>query len=334
MRQLYRTAILSLIIILFISISALCATKVASKAKAKPKPKPVAVKPIEWAAKVNGDIVSMDRFNKLAEAVQKQYSGQISSETQSTVEVADETKKQILEQMIEAVELMQWAEREGLVINDKIIKAKIAEVKKGFPSNKEFHKSLAEQGMNINDLERDVTKQIIMEKLINIRAKNMAVSDEEMRAFYDKNSSVYGSAEKVHIEQAFFKQKNDADRIKKYLDGGGNFAGDDMGFIEKGQMMIADEAGVFDLKEGGISRVVNGDNGYYIFRVTGIDKGNQVAFDDAKSTIRTFLLTEKARAQFLKDFEAEKSNAKIIVNDKLKYLFEEKPVNTEPATAY
>jgi hypothetical protein len=68
--------------------------------------------------------------------------------------------------------------------------------------------------------------------------------------------------------------------------------------------------------------------------VTEIDYGNQIKFEDAKNTINKFLLTEKARAQFLKDFEAEKANAKITVNDKLKYLFDETPAVNESSTTY
>lgn len=242
-----------IIMVLFIAaLPSVAATKAISK-KTVSKPKPAAVKPavkrsLEWAAKVNDDTISMDLYNKRVDAAIKAISKYTSLEAAGAQTLIKDTKKSILEQMIEAVILLQWAEREGIEIKEKTIKARILQLKKSFPTAYEFHKSLAEQGLTPDDLERDIRRQMIAEKLMTMRSNALAVSDEEIKAYYDRVVELSGKEKK---------------------------------------------------------------------------------FDEEKDNIRKFLLKEKSRTQYLKDLEEEKSVAKIIVNEKLGYLFA--PVTSQEA---
>lgn len=290
--------------------------KTVAKAAVKPAPKPV-----EWAAKVNGDIISMDLYNKRVDAAIKEITKKISLEAAEEQGLLKETRKSILEQMIEAVILLQWADREGLEVSDKTIKTKIAELKKSFPTAHEFHKSLAEQGMTVDDLGRDIKKQVIIDKLMDMRAKAMAITDEEIRGFYDKNADLYIQKEKFHLQQVVMKDKKEIMAEKAKLDSGLIFRGDDLGFVEKGALPAADDAGVFNLKAGDMSGIISGEAGYSIYKVVEIMPGRETKFEDVKDNIRKFLLKEKGRTQYLKDLQEEKSNSKIILNETLGKLF-------------
>ena len=290
--------------------------KTAAKATVKP-----ALKPIEWAAKVNSDIISMDLYNKRVETALKDITSKTSMETADEQALVMETKKSILEQMIEAVILLQWAEREGIDVSDKTIKTKITEIKKSFPTAHEFHKSLAEQGMSVADLARDVKKQVIIDKLIDLRAKAGAISDEEIKGFYDKNSDLYVQKEKFHLKQIVAKNLKAIQAEKMKLDTGSVFGGDDLGFVEKGSLPISDESKVFGLKAGDISDLISGEAGYSIYKVVEVLPGRETKFEDVKDNIRRFLLKEKGRTQYMKDLQEEKSNTKIILNEKLGKLF-------------
>lgn len=318
--------IISILVIILFSLSFSYA---ATKSPAK-KPKPAvkhslaatpAPKEVEWAAKVNGDIISMDWYNRVFEASKKQITKEISLEAAEEKGIIRETKRSILEQMIEAVILLQWADREGIDISEKTIKYRIQQLKKTFPSSKEFHRSLAEQGMSLEDLERDIKKQIIIDKLITTRAKNMAVSDEEMKAFYDKNSDLYLQKEKLHLKQLFFKENKDAQNALAGLGPKSEFGGEDIGLVEEGQLPVYDDSSLFVLDAGQISSVISGEAGYYIFRVEEKLPQRETKFEDARNAIRKFLLEEKARLQYVKDLQEEKANAKIILNEKLGKLF-------------
>jgi parvulin-like peptidyl-prolyl isomerase len=317
---------LSLLVIalLIATISAFAATKASSK-KAAPKHKPAtvkqAVKPVEWAAKVNDDLIYMDLFNKRVETALKEITKKISIEAAEEKGLVKDTKRSVLEQMIEAVILLQWAEREGLEIPDKTIKARITQIKKSFPSAHEFHKSLAEQGMTIDDLGRDIKKQIIVDKLAEMRAKAVAVTDEEMKAFYYKNLDIYFQDEKRHLRQIFRKEQADIQEEKDQLNGKKKFDGEDIGMVEKGQLPVFEDSRIFKLNTGDISDITSGEAGYYIFKVMDSIPARETKFADVKDSIRKFLLKEKGRTKYINDLREEKTNAKIILNEKLGKLF-------------
>jgi len=299
------------------------------KAPFKPKPKtavktavkPAPKNPVEWAAKVNNDIISMDLYNKRVDAALKETTKKVSIEAAEEKGLIADTKKSVLEQMIEAVILLQWAEREGIEISDKTIKARIAEIKKSFPTVHEFHKSLAEQGMTVDDLSRDIKKQIIIDKLIAMRAKAVAITDEEIRSFYDKNADLYVQNNKFHLQQISRKDIKDIQTEKLKLDTGEIFSGDDLGIVEKGMLPVQDDSSIFELKTGDISDIIPGEAGYYIFKAVEVIPGRETKFQDVKDNIRKFLLNEKGRTQYTKDLQEEKASSKIILNEKLGILF-------------
>lgn len=322
-----RNKLLVSIVLLVLASSSFAAVKAAAKRSAA-KPKPVAAVPtgkqaksVEWAAKVNGDIISMDQYNRNWNASKNELSNQISAESEDRAQIFRDTRKALLEQMIEAVILMQWAQREGVEIKDKAVQAKIQQIKRAFPNFHEFHKSLAEQGMTVADLQRDVRKQLITEALINARAKALAVTDEEMRAFYDKNSDLYQQSEKVHLTQMTFKDEKEANAEKAKLDSGEKFEGaEELGFVDKDNLP-PNSPDVFSMKPGQTTGVVSSEDGYYILKVEEWTPGKNTKFKDVKDNIRKFLLVEKARTQYTKDLTEEKTNAKIIINEKLEKLF-------------
>jgi hypothetical protein len=314
-------------VLLIASLPALAAVKpTPKKAPAKPKPaikksvKPAPKKPIEWAAKVNGDIISMELFNKRIEAAIKEITKKTSLEAAEAQGIIKETRKAVLEQMIEVIILLEWADREGLEVSDKTIKARIAQIKKSFPTVHEFHKSLAEQGMTVADLERDIKKQILVDKLIEMRSKAVAVSDEEIKAFYDKNIDLYMQKEKLHLSQLTMKDFKDIQTERLKVTSGEKWSGEDIGLVEKGQLPVPDGT-VFSLEPGQLSEILSGEAGYYVFKVEEKLPARETKFDDVKDGIRKFLLKEKGRTQYLKDLKTEKANAKIILNEKVSGLF-------------
>jgi len=327
---------LIIIVLLIATLPALALSKSAHrKAAAKPKPaavKPVAKKPVEWAAKVNGDLISMDLYNKRVEAAIKDVTKKTSPEAADEQGLINDTKKSILEQMIEAVILLQWAEREGLEVQDKTVRAKISEIKKSFPTAREFYTSLAEQGMTLSDLERDVKKQIIMDKLIDMRAKSFAVTDEEIKAFYDKNIDLYSQKEKLRLSQMLIKDWKEIQTERLKVVSGAKFNGEDIGFVEKGQLPISNDSEVFYLEVGQLSPILSGEAGYYVFKVEEKLPARETKFQDVKDGIRKFLLREKGRTQFVNDLQEEKANAKIILNEKLGEMFY--PVTSQEAVPH
>jgi parvulin-like peptidyl-prolyl isomerase len=71
------------------------------------------------------------------------------------------------------------------------------------------------------------------------------------------------------------------------------------------------------------SEPIKDEKGYYIFWVDEKFPRQEISFEDAKDNIRRFLLSEKARVAFLKRLDEEKKDSTIILNEKLKGMFNE-----------
>lgn len=109
------------------------------------------------------------------------------------------------------------------------------------------------------------------------------VSDEEIKARYEKDVAGYVAPEEVHARHILVKTEDEANAILKQLAKGGDFQaiakeksedpgskanGGDLGFFAKGQMVPEFEAEAFSLKPGETStKPVKTQFGYHIIKV-------------------------------------------------------------------
>ncbi len=109
------------------------------------------------------------------------------------------------------------------------------------------------------------------------------VSDEDIKARYEKDIASYTPPEEVHARHILVKTEEEANAILKQLADGGNFEaiakeksedpgskgnGGDLGFFAKGQMVPEFEAEAFALKPGETSaKPIKTQFGYHIIKV-------------------------------------------------------------------
>jgi peptidyl-prolyl cis-trans isomerase C len=110
-----------------------------------------------------------------------------------------------------------------------------------------------------------------------------AVTDEEIKARYDKDIAGYTAPEEVHARHILVKTEDEANKVLADLAAGGDFAaiakersldpgskdnGGDLGFFAKGQMVPEFEAVAFTLAPGEMSKTpVKTQFGYHIIKV-------------------------------------------------------------------
>ncbi len=109
------------------------------------------------------------------------------------------------------------------------------------------------------------------------------ISDDEIKARYEKDIAGYVAPEEVHARHILVKTEDEANAVLKQLADGGNFEaiakeksedpgskanGGDLGFFAKGQMVPEFEAEAFALKAGETSaKPVKSQFGYHIIKV-------------------------------------------------------------------
>lgn len=190
--------------------------------------------------------------------------------------------------------------------------------KRGMDKNKEFQKKVEEfkKITLINDL---------LDKEIEVSPK---VTEEDIKAYYEKNKDDFIINRQLRISHIFVKTEEDLNQVKERIGKGDDFAkiasemsadkvsgkvGGDIGFIKKGDLTPELENHVFIMHKGQVSSPVKVKDGYRIIKVTDI-KGNVVELDKVKGLIGQKLVAEKQRDSFEKFMENIKKNYKIEIN--------------------
>src|SRR5690606_36824221 len=145
------------------------------------------------------------------------------------------------------------------------------------------------------------------------------VTDEEVRARYDKEIAAQPPVNEVHARHILVKTREEADAIIKQLDGGADFqklanehttdpigktSGGDRGYFGPGQMVPEFEKAAMALKPGAYSKQpAQSQFGWHVIKVEDKRPRQPPAYEDVKDQVRSavirdryFALVKEARA--------------------------------------
>jgi peptidyl-prolyl cis-trans isomerase SurA len=203
--------------------------------------------------------------------LEKYYKASISSSAQTpSVEQADIMRLNILKQLIEDEILWQRAATLHLAASDEDVNAKLTEMKAPF-TQEEFDKQLQGRNITLDDLRRDLRRNLTKTKLLNKEIESkINITDSAISAFYAAHKSEFNLIEpryrlsQIAVSAAGAQQpkpSSDADAKKKIqelrrrLENGEDFSalamnfsenpdtsssGGDMGFFPESQLRGSD----------------------------------------------------------------------------------------------
>ena len=264
-----------------------------------------------WAS-VNG--TQIDRSE-----VEKYFHSSVQS--QGTTPSHDEAlslKLKILDQLINNEILFQRAKALNLVATDGEVENKFTESKAAFTED-EFQKKLKENGLTVDDLKKEIRRELSIQKLLNREVvSKITVTDADVSGFYNQNKAQFSVAEpQFHVAQivvtphpdpAIHNRKNDdattpAEAKKKIamlesrLAAGADFAklamdysedsnganGGDLGFIPESSLNQTDPAlknAVLGLQPGQVSKPVYLKDGIHILKLIAREPAGQRLLSD------------------------------------------------------
>lgn len=297
-----------------------------------PKPVPAQFPPI--VARVNGEDVKKEDFERMIRTIEARAGQPIPPDRR------DEILRGALDQLVVYTLLSQESKTRGIKINDAEIDAKVAELKKQFPTEDAFQKALKDRGMTLDSLKHDARVDLSVNKLMETEVASMpGPSDAEAKDFYDKNPERFKQDEAVRASHILIRvdEKADAatkkkarveiDSVLKQARSGADFAklaqehsqdgsaaqGGDLNYFSKGQMVPAFEQAAFSLKPGQISDVVTTQFGYHIIKVIDHKPARTVPFEEAGPQIKQFLEEQKKQQHADAFVESLKKKSKIEV---------------------
>jgi peptidyl-prolyl cis-trans isomerase SurA len=150
----------------------------------------------ELVAKVDGQPIFRDQVERIYRS--RQGAG---SDTNSPEEALS-FKLNVLDELINNQILVDHASHAGLTVSEAEVDNNVAKLQTPY-SAEEFQKRLRDQGLEMEDLRKEVRRNIIITKLINKEIiSNIKVSDADIAAYYERNQANFNVPETAyHLAQ-------------------------------------------------------------------------------------------------------------------------------------
>lgn len=253
----------------------------------------------------------------------------------ATVNGTDITKQELYDKLVEAggeqtlqslitTKLVdQEAEKAKVTVTDADIDSEIKDLQEQFGGEEGLNSALAQSGMTIDDLKKQMPMQVQIRKLLEPKVK---VTDDEIKKSFETNKASYNTEEEVRASHILVKTEAEAKAILKELEGGADFAklaseksedtgskanGGDLNFFKRGDMVPEFSDAAFKLKVGETSGAVKSDFGYHIIKVTDRKEAHTATLEEKKEEIRDTLTNQKISEMSQQWLEDLKTNAKI-----------------------
>lgn len=257
-------------------------------------------------AVVNNDIITQkdlnDFFNFMHIQLSAQYQGkELESKIQSM-------KLDLLDRLIEEKLILQEAKKSDVKIDENLIKQKIAEIKKRYPSDSQFQAELAKQGLNQADLENRIREQFLTLNFIENKIKRkVVVSPYEVTQYYEKNTSDFITPQEREFESVALDDGEKAGRFYAKLKAGQDLSGlaKECGLVVNKLCVGSNEhlrPEIHDLifkslKPQDFSEPVKIDEQYYIFRLVNIIESKKQPLNEVQETIYQLLQEKKTEVE-------------------------------------
>jgi peptidyl-prolyl cis-trans isomerase C len=195
-------------------------------------------------------------------------------------------------------------------------------------------------GLDQNDAIRDRTQryreQLILDELLKDRIKaKVELSQEELDAYYEKHAHELLTPLKVRVWQMLLPNVSAAKDLEHQINEGGDFAkfaqrysidgktkakGGDLGPYHDGLVVPEVDAVVHTLKPDMVSAPIKTDAGYYLVKITALDREIIQADVAVRERLRQELLNEKRRRRFDGVIADIRAKAVIRLADASRYL--------------
>jgi peptidyl-prolyl cis-trans isomerase C len=299
---------------------------------APPKPVPAELPAI--IARVNGEEVKKEDFEKMIKTIESRAGQPIPPDRR------DEILRGALDQLVVYTLLSQESKARGIKVDEAEIEAKMQQLRGQFPTQAAFEKALQERHMTADGLRKDARVDLSVTKLMDAEVAALpGPSDADAKDFYAKNPDRFKEEESVRASHILIrvdpnadaaakaKAKATIDSVLKKARAGGDFAklaqqysqdgsaaqGGDLNFFPKGQMVPEFSNVAFALKKDQISDVVTTQFGYHIIKLTDRKPGRVVPFEEAAPQIKQFLESQKKQQHADAFIEGLKKKSKIEV---------------------
>ncbi|MEI7641137.1 MAG: peptidyl-prolyl cis-trans isomerase [bacterium] len=287
--------------------------------------------------KVNDEVILKSEVDESVEMLMAQ--AKLSGKTQDKKDL----EKKILQNIIEQKLITTMAKEESVEISDDAVTDKVNDfidsMRARYPSEEVFEEALQKEGISYGDfrlkIETQVKDSLVYSKIKQKKQQEFigkaAVSDEEIKNYFEKNKDDFRTQDEVSVSQIYAgKEGADAEKMKVQIEaayarlktegfasvmnsvnGKNGMIGADIGWIDVSKMDKKIKEGIRKLKKGGFTPVIETDAGFIIIKLNASKIGNVLEFSAVREKARIKLIEERIEIMWAEWIEKIKAAAYI-----------------------
>ncbi len=284
----------------------------------------------EIVAKVNDEIITKSELEAEEQALLAElYRRFAGEELDRQVRVA---RSRVLQNLIDRKILLQRAERLYDMEKMKQVLVDSFMEQQGIRDKKELEQLLAQEGMTLEDLQRQLVEAAAPEEVLRFEVRDrVAVPEAEVRGYYETHVEEFTEPARVMVSEIVLLvseqaprevRRADAARVRERLLAGEDFgavarelsqapsasAGGRVGPFGHGEMLPELERVAFALPVGEISEPIETEHGFHIIRVESRTEARVRTFEEVREPIHERLWQrrfQEALSEFLAKARAE-----------------------------
>jgi len=268
--------------------------------------------PADAVASVDGEPIKKTEFDQLIAQAKTSYKNQQREFPQAGSQEYQTLKNQAVQFLVQRRQYEQEAEEMGIEVTDQQVEDRLTQIKKQYfgGDQKKYETQLKEQGLTDQQVRNDIRAQLVSEKLFEAVTKDVKVTDEDVKKYYEENKANYQQPESREVRHILVKTKAKADQLHAQVTAqdGKNFAAlakansEDTGSkenggkltISKGQTVAPFDKKAFELDTNEISEPVKTEFGFHIIQaLSDVKKAQTTPLKDVQASIRQQLLQTK-----------------------------------------
>lgn len=259
-------------------------------------------------ARVNGTTIAVADFNARFAAAGQAALSPLPADRAPRLAV----ERAYLDSLIDQVLLYQEAARRGLKVDEAAAAAELQAMRQGWPRDS-FDRELSRRPESGNWLAEELrTAALAKQLLAQVVEPAVALTENELQAYYQSHADQFRHAEQVHLRQIVCRDGIQATIALTQVLTGGDFAaaareysiapeagrGGDLGFISRGELPPEVEEAAFRLPVGEVSSMVETPFGVHILQVLEQLPASALTFAQARPTIERTLRRQRADARW------------------------------------
>ncbi len=274
---------------------------------------------------VNNEIITQKDHDDFLNFIKMQLSTRYNDDEGLKIRI-DAMSSDLLQRLIEDRLILQAAKRENIVIDQNMIRSRIGNIRKRYPSEEDFQQVLKMQGLTQNDLENKIRDQMLIFAMIETKIKTkIIINPKDVTDYYVKHVPDFTVPEQRQVQSFVIEKLDIAEKVFAALNNrvenfqkvaqAHSLSVNNLGMVKRGQLKKELEEVVFKLDLNKCSRVIEFDNRYYIFTVAEIVSKRQLNLDEVSNIISSLLFEERLEKELTKWLDELKKESYITIKE-------------------